>query len=127
MYDVNYFKNKEIWRIFKEKIKEKNYTLSDFAKKIWTSQPRLSDVLKWKWSSDEYFVNIWEKLWLTKDTIDWIFLKGYQTAIQQSFWDKTKNLLWERDLNAEEIDDLIKDLYDLSWDEFDRLVKAIKS
>lgn len=85
-------RSSHIWKNLKRIIEDKWLTISEVAKKIGSSQPTLSNTLKWKWWSDEYFKKVWIAIWLKESEIKEIFKKADQEEYKYKYWEEINTL-----------------------------------
>jgi len=114
-----------LWNYFKKIISEKSLTITEVAKKMWTTQPALSRSLNWNMvSSDNLFLKVWNSIWLTEKEIQEIFKNADIEEYKYKYGD---DILEHREMTDEEIDEVIRKKYNLSKEEFERLARAVKN
>jgi len=89
-----------IWKILKEKLEEKNITMSEVAEKMKSTQPLISRSLNWKVvSSDNLFLKISKAIWLSDKEISEIFKKADQEEYAYKY-NENINLLDDIDFDV---------------------------
>lgn len=93
-----------IWQILKDKIAEKNLTISKIAENMWSTQPALSRSLNGKVvTSDNLFSRIAKAIWLSYIEIERIFKQADQEEYKYKYWEGINNLNLLEDMKLEDL------------------------
>ena len=94
--EFDFLKNKHICKKIRFEMEQRNVLMWDIAKKLWTSQPYISQKLSWtSRGKDVFYVEVMKVLWMSDDEIKDVFYQADLEVLWSKYWDSVKDIQFE--------------------------------